>query len=236
MPPHRADAGPPPPSTNLPCLAVPRRPADSTLIQQIALAEKKLPYDSKKIEFSKQEHKSPAIMAINPRGQVPSFIDDDGTVVNESLAAVLYLDARYPDSGSRLVPPDARAAAPVLQRVFEVANLHAAFRDCVYPKMRGLEVSDADWAAKQEALRAELARWDAYCAAAGDGWLAGPEFSAADVAVGPLLQAVVRFGASLDATPALKAYATKVAARPSVAESWPPHWKEGEGPGFLKGV
>lgn len=175
-------------------------------------------------------------MAVNPRGQVPTFIDDDGTVVCESLAAVLYLDARYPELGTRLVPADARAAAPVLQRVFEAANIHSAFCECVHPKMRGLEVSDADWTAKTEALRAELARWDAYAAAAGDGWLAGPDFTAADVAVGPLLQAVRRFGASLDSTPALKAYADKVAARPSVAETWPPHWKEGAGPGFLDGV
>lgn len=159
-----------------------------------------------------------------------------GTVVCESLAAVLYIDARYPDAGTRLVPADATKAAPVLQRVFEVANLHGALRDCVHPKMRGVQLTDEEWMAKLEALRSELARWDAYAAAAGDGWLAGPDFSAADIAVGPLVLAAIRFGASLDATPALKAYAAKVAARPSVAESWPPHWKEGDGPGFLKEV
>ena len=45
---------------------------------QVALAEKQLPYDSKKVEFSKLEHKQPAILAVNPRGQVPTFIDEDG--------------------------------------------------------------------------------------------------------------------------------------------------------------
>ena len=167
--------------------------------------------------------------------QVPTFIDDDGTVVNESLAAVLYLDRRYNSQGTPLVP-DA-AAAPVLQRVFEAANLHTAMRDCVYPKMRNVPVSDDEWKGKVDALRAELARWEAYVAASPTPWLAGtPDFSAADIAVGPLLLAVQRFGASLDATPALKAYAGRVAARDSVAAAWPPHWKEGEGPGFLNEV
>lgn len=190
------------------------------------------------IEFSKAGHKAPEIVALNPRGQVPTFVDDDGTVVNESLAAVLYLDARYP-APARLVPADAAAAAPVYQRLFEVANLHAAMRDCVYPKMRGVAIADDEAARRADALRAELARWDAIAAAAGGGddhWLASDDFSAADVAVGPLLLAIQRFGAPLDATPALKAYAAKFAARESVAATWPPHWKEGDGPGFLKDV
>ena len=41
-------------------------------------------------------HKSEEIMKLNPRGQVPTFVDDDGVVVNESLAALLYLQDKYP--------------------------------------------------------------------------------------------------------------------------------------------
>jgi glutathione S-transferase len=186
------------------------------------------------IEFSKGGHKAPDVMALNPRGQVPTFVDDDGTIVNESQAAVLYLDARYKGQGATLVP-DA-CVGPVLQRVFEAGNLHSAMRDCIYPKMRNIAVPDAEMATRLDTLRGELARWDAYVAASPSDWLASPDFSAADVTVGPLLLAIQRFGATLDATPALKAYAGRVAARPSVAAAWPPHWKEGEGPGYLKEV
>ena len=40
-------------------------------------------------------HKSPEIMALNPRGQVPTF-NDNGIIVNESLAILLYLEEAYP--------------------------------------------------------------------------------------------------------------------------------------------
>ncbi len=42
-----------------------------------------------------EEHKSEDILRLNPRGQVPTFLDD-GVVVNESLAALLYLQDKYP--------------------------------------------------------------------------------------------------------------------------------------------
>ena len=41
------------------------------------------------------EHKSEEILKLNPRGQVPTFVDD-GIVVNESLAALLYIQDKYP--------------------------------------------------------------------------------------------------------------------------------------------
>ena len=193
------------------------------------------PYESVLCSFAAGEHKQPAIMAVNPRGQVPTLVDDDGAVACESVAAVLYLDARYPESGTRLVPTAGPAMAVTLQRSLEVANLDAAFRGCVYPRMRNLPQSDDEAAVKLQALRDELARWEAHVA--GGAWLAGEPFTAADAVFAPLLLATIRFGATLAPTyPHLAAYAARAAARPSVAGSWPPHWKEGAGPGFLAGV
>lgn len=40
-------------------------------------------------------HKSEEVLKLNPRGQVPTFVDD-GVVVNESLAILLYLQDKYP--------------------------------------------------------------------------------------------------------------------------------------------
>lgn len=162
---------------------------------------------------------------------------------------MLYLDSTYPESGTALVPrgdgdDDAVARGAVLQRVFESNNLHGAMRDVVYPKMRGLLKSDEDERAwkeeKVEALKTELGRWESYLEASDGGWLVpsakSSSFSAADVAVGPLLLAIQRFGASFEAFPKIKAYVSRLAERPSVSSSWPPHWKEGEGPGFIKGL
>lgn len=198
-------------------------------------------------KFSKQEHKTdPKIKELNPRQQIPTFEDGEtGAVVNESLAAVLFLDSTYKNSGTELVPSgDSKEASAarglVYQRVFEAANLHAAMRDVVYPKMRGLLKTDEDekeWKeVKVEALKAELARWESYLTDNDDWLVPAASFSAADLAVAVLVLAIQRFGASLDAFPKLQKYAKKSAERPSVAETWPPHWKEGEGPGFIKGM
>ena len=43
--------------------------------------------------------------------QVPIVVDTDGSKVTESSIVVEYLDARYPEHGTRLVPADAAKAA-----------------------------------------------------------------------------------------------------------------------------
>ena len=59
-----------------------------------------------------EEHKSPEVMAINPRGQLPAFKDGD-VVVNESFAAIIYLEESY-DSGAQLLPKAPAARAMVM--------------------------------------------------------------------------------------------------------------------------
>jgi len=58
-----------------------------------------------------EEHKSEEVMAINPRGQLPAFRDGD-VVVNESFAAIIYLEEKY-ESGTQLLPKDPAARALV---------------------------------------------------------------------------------------------------------------------------
>ncbi|TLY57914.1 MAG: glutathione S-transferase family protein, partial [Gammaproteobacteria bacterium] len=61
----------------------------------LALEYKRLPYLSHLLQFSKQEHKSPQMLALNPRGRVPVLKDGD-YVCFESLAILYYLDLKYP--------------------------------------------------------------------------------------------------------------------------------------------
>ncbi len=61
----------------------------------LALEYKRLPYVSRLLQFSKQEHKSPQMLALNPRGRVPVLKDGD-YVCFESLAILYYLDLKYP--------------------------------------------------------------------------------------------------------------------------------------------
>lgn len=57
-----------------------------------------------------EEHKSEEILALNPRGQVPTLVDKD-IVVCESLAAILYLEDAYPEH--KLLPSGKKERAQV---------------------------------------------------------------------------------------------------------------------------
>ena len=67
----------------------------------LTLEIKGLPYQSKLLEFSKQQHKAPEYLALNPRGKVPALKDGDFAVY-ESLAIMAYLDRKYPQASSNL--------------------------------------------------------------------------------------------------------------------------------------
>ena len=67
-------------------------------------------------------HKSPEIVALNPRGQVPTF-DDNGIVVNESLAILLYLEEAYPSP--TLMPGTPGQRAQVLAAAHLLLPAHA---------------------------------------------------------------------------------------------------------------
>ena len=57
-----------------------------------------------------EEHKGPEIMAVNPRGQVPTLLDGN-IVICESVAALFYLEDAYPEH--KLLPSDKKERAVV---------------------------------------------------------------------------------------------------------------------------
>jgi glutathione S-transferase len=69
-------------------------------------------YESIPVDLMKLEHKQPAFLALNPRGQVP-VLDDAGTVVWDSMAILVYLARKY--GGDRWLPSEPEAMAKVMQ-------------------------------------------------------------------------------------------------------------------------
>ncbi|BDA49420.1 Glutathione S-transferase A [Coccomyxa sp. Obi] len=195
----------------------------------IALKEKGLEFDSKLIEFSKGEHKSEEILKLNPRGQVPTFVDD-GVVVNESLAALLYIQDKYPSPP--LLPASSEGRALVYQRLQESSNLQDKVTQIVRFKMQNADAEVPQ--EKLDAAKTELKYWESYVSE--EGFIAGPDFTLADVAAGPFFIAMQRFGATLKDFPKLAKYTEILKARPSVAETSPPHWKDTPGKEWLSGL
>ena len=62
----------------------------------LGLTAKKLDFDIVVLEGSKREHKSPAFLALNPRGRVP-VLQNGGFVLRESLAILAYLERLHPE-------------------------------------------------------------------------------------------------------------------------------------------
>ncbi|WP_249673974.1 glutathione S-transferase family protein [Pseudomonas abieticivorans] len=75
------------------------------------------------VDLAKGEHKQPAFLALNPFGQVP-VIDDNGTVLADSNAILVYLATRY---GKGLWLPTDPVELAQVQRWLSVAAgpLHA---------------------------------------------------------------------------------------------------------------
>lgn len=82
-----------------------------------------LPTELILVDLAKGEHKQPAFLAINLFGQVP-VIDDNGTVIADSNAILVYLAKTY-DQGNWL--PEQPLAAAKVQRWLSVAAGPLAF-------------------------------------------------------------------------------------------------------------
>ena len=202
----------------------------------LALAIKKVPYESRLLSFSNREHKSPELMAMNPRGRVPVLKDGDFTLY-ESLAILTYLDRKYP------TPTLFGETAEDAGRIMRVIMEHQCYGlDAISAFARPLLFGRLDAQRDQVLLaidgaRAELANLEAELA--HRPFLATPTVSAADVFVFPQIKTLERAftkpGAEtiehdlgpLDVSfPRLTAWRTRIEAIPGYDATYPPHWRE----------
>lgn len=201
----------------------------------LTLELKRLPYESKLLEFSKEDHKSSGYLKLNPRGKVPTLRDED-FVLYESLAIMAYLDRKYPD------PPIFGTTPQETGRIWRSISETDCYLVPSGSKLlipiffgKGLEKTDEIQEAAA-AIREELKRADT--GLANSDWLVGSQVSAADIALFPLIKLILR-GASKDAAKPLKlgllplaqsypniaAWVRRVEAIPGYEKTYPPHWK-----------
>ncbi len=63
---------------------------------RIALNLKGLAYEPQFVHLAKGEHRAPEYGEVNPQGLVPALVDDDGTLLTQSLAIIEYLEETHP--------------------------------------------------------------------------------------------------------------------------------------------
>lgn len=76
-------------------------------------------YEKVVLDTRKQQHKEPAFLKLNPRGEVP-VLEDDGVVLWDSAAILVYLARRY--GGDTWLPPAPGQMAQVMQWVALAGN------------------------------------------------------------------------------------------------------------------
>jgi maleylpyruvate isomerase len=90
---------------------------------RIALALKKLPYESIIKDLRTGEHRQAEYLNINLQGFVPALGLDDGAVLGQSMAIMEYLDEMHPDPPLLPMAPVARARVRSLAQVI-TSDIH----------------------------------------------------------------------------------------------------------------
>jgi glutathione S-transferase len=190
---------------------------------EIALHEKGLSFERIQVPFSQTKGyspKDPAVLAANPKGQVPVLVDGD-LVLYDSTVIVEYLEDAYPAPSLFPKEPQERARCRLLD-VFADEVMLASFR----PLMHRTEPHEAD---APRFLEKEAKAKEAEPAIAGHfatlereladkAYLCGT-FSAADIAVFMAVFWTRRLGGpSLKAYPGLAAWYVRLSARPAFAK------------------
>jgi glutathione S-transferase len=202
----------------------------------LALEYKGLPYVSHLVNFAKQEHKSPELLAMNPRGRVPVLKDGD-YVVFESLAIVHYLDRKYPERPLfGTTPEEAGTIARVIAEFEFYAEDH--IMKIVYAILfQGAEERTDEVTRAMHIVAGEARTIDKRLSQSD--WLVGESFSAADLVVFPGIQLLLRALDRREAQelrsrllpletnfPAIAAWVKRIEALPGYERTIPPHWKE----------
>jgi len=202
----------------------------------LGLEVKRLDYNSNILDFSKKEHQSPEMLAMNPRGLLPVLKDGD-VVVYESIAILTYLDKKHPDKP--LFGTTAEETAHIWKRIFEFENylreaiegiIRPVFFDDVTDSMDSIEKSASYVEAEFKIIEARLE--NAY-------YVAGDNISAADIILFPFVQALLRAMVLKAAEPLdlkfknfeknypnLTQWLVRIESIPGYDNTYPPNWKD----------
>jgi GST-like protein len=182
----------------------------------IMLEECALPYKVVAVDIGIGDQFKPEFLAISPNNKVPAIVDSDGPdgkpiSVFESGAILLYLAGKT----GRFLPADTRGKYNVMQwLMFQMGSvgpmLGQAHHFRVYaPEKIGYAIDRYTNEAKRlyRVINDQLAK---------SRYIAGPDYSIADIAIFPWLRSWKNQGIDWSEFPHLKGWFDEMAARPAV--------------------
>jgi glutathione S-transferase len=180
--------------------------------------EKGLKWETTWLDLPSGEHKKPEYLAINPVGKVPALIDD-GVIVHDSTIINEYLEDKFPINPMLPWDPVTRARARAFEDYADAYLMPSLFK--IFAEMRKPEAErdSAKIAEGEREARAHFAYLERELK--GREFFAG-NFSVGDISFIPPIANLERAGFPIpDDFPNLKAWWTRMKARPSFSASWP---------------
>jgi len=176
----------------------------------MALEEAKAAYDIVAVNLMTGEQKNPDYLKFNPNGKVPTLVDD-GVVMWESVAILLYLTEKFPTA--KLLPSAAADKARAFQWLVWQPTTFGAPASALFRQLRFTPEDKRDQKVIEQA-RADVSKNAEILAGGLQGQdYVGGTFSIADMALMPYLHVLADLGVTLP--PAVAAYHKRLADRPS---------------------
>jgi len=161
----------------------------------IMLEETGLPYEAHRVSFDTNDQKSPEFLSLNPNGKIPAILDPKGPdgqpmALFESGAILLYLA----EKSGRFLPTDPVARYRTIQwLMFQVSGIGPMFGQVgFFHKYAGREFEDKRprdrYVAESHRLLGVVEHQLTQHA-----WVAGAEYSIADIAVFPLVNNLINY-------------------------------------------
>lgn len=141
-----------------------------------------LPFREVTVDIPAGEHKQVEFLTLNPLGQAPVLVDEDGTTMRDSQAILIYLAKKY-DGSAQWWPDDAGAQGRIAQWLSYTAN--EIQNSVSLARLHFLLGVPCDVAAVQARARACLAQVNAHLTERE--WLETRRATIADIAVFPYL-------------------------------------------------
>ncbi|KAM9385716.1 uncharacterized protein KZ484_007241 [Pholidichthys leucotaenia] len=144
--------------------------------------------------------------------------------LNDSYAACFFFECHFKSQGNKLTPDCPKELAQMLQRAFEGMTFIQKIIDVIAYDWRVPENERHDTAVKRnrECLCEELKLWEKYLQDGPGPYLAGKDFSLADVLIFPNIAFLFRFGLCEQRFPKITEYYKCLIERPSIKATWPP--------------
>jgi glutathione S-transferase len=163
-----------------------------------------LAYDWIETDIMRGESRAPAFMALNPAGQVPLVVLDDGRPLAQSNAIILHLA-----EGSDLIPADAYDRAKMLEWLFWEQYSHEPYVAVARFQVRYLGKSVADLDAKL-VQRGAAALQRLNDGLAKSSYLVGETLSLADISLVAYTRMAPEGGFDLADYPRVTTWVTRV--------------------------